>query len=99
MDELCGILRSGWKSEPIESFEEAVKNTFWTGIKNEALQDQMWNILQLQELQDISLKNVLANAKRAKYVTEQKGMRGNSSQPKNMLQQLTNQDRKGIRAH
>ena len=76
MDELCRIRRSGWKTEQNESFEEAVKNTFWIGIRNEVVMEQMWNILQLQELQDISLKEVLANAKRAKYVTEQKGLRG-----------------------
>ncbi len=76
MDELCRIRRSGWKTEQKESFEEAVKNTFWVGIRNELVMEQMWNILQLHELQDISLKEILANAKRAKYVIEQKALRG-----------------------
>ena len=80
MDELCRIRRSGWKTEQGDSFEEAVKLTFWGGIRNEAVLDQMWNILQLQELQDISLKEVLANAKRAKYVAEQKGLRQKPNQ-------------------
>ncbi len=81
MDELCRIRRSGWKGESTDTFEEAVKNAFWIGIKSEVVMEQMWNILQLQELQDISLKEVLANAKRAKYVTEQKGLR--NRQPSN----------------
>ena len=79
MDELCRIRRSGWKTEPQESFEDNVKNTFWVGIRSEVVMEQMWGILQLQELQDMSIKTLLANAKRAKYITEQRGSRGKTS--------------------